>query len=98
MMSLFHRITMLQSVGVLEKHTLESWPVLVPVAENAWPSVSVEQISPLLTILTGGMATSLALLLIEIAIKWWKKQCQRRNESSGQLSKQLHTKHLLFQV
>jgi len=89
---------MLQSVGVLGKHKLESWPVLVPVAENASISVSVGQISPLLTILSGGVATSLALLLIEIAIRWWKKQCQRRNEWSGQLSKQLHTKHLLFQV
>jgi hypothetical protein len=97
-MWLFYRILMMQSVGVLEKQTLDSWPVLVPVADIAWPTVSVGQISPLLTILSGGMATSLALLLIEIAIRWWKKQCRRRNEWSGQLSKQLHTKHLVFQV
>jgi hypothetical protein len=89
---------MLQSVGVLRKHELELWPAHVPVAENTWTSVSVVQISPLLTILSGGMATSLALLLIEIGIRWWKKQNQRRNEWSGQLSKQLHTKHLLFRV
>jgi hypothetical protein len=57
---------MLESVGVLGKHKLESWPVLVPVVENAWISVCFGQISPLLTIL----ATSLALLLIEIAIRW----------------------------
>jgi hypothetical protein len=98
MMLLFHRIAMLQSVGVLGKHKLESSSVLVLVVENAWISVSFGQISHLLTILSGGMATSLALLLIEIAIRWWKKQCQRRNEWPGQLSKQLHTKHLLFQV
>jgi len=89
---------MLQSVGVLRKHKLDSWPAHVPVAENTWNSVSVGQISPLLTILSGGMVTSLALLLIEIAIRWWKKQSQRRNEWSGQLTEQLHTKHFLFQV
>jgi hypothetical protein len=89
---------MLQSGGLLRKHKLDSWPAHVPVAENTWTSVSAEQISPLLTILSGGVATALALLLIEIAIRRWKKQSQHRNEWSGQLSKQLHTKHLLFQV
>jgi hypothetical protein len=98
MISLFHRISMLQSGGLLRKFKLDSWPAHAPVAENTWTSVGAGQVSPLLTILSGGIATSLALLLIEITIRRWKKQSQRRNEWPSQFSKQLHTKHLLFQV
>jgi hypothetical protein len=89
---------MMQSGGVLRKHKLDSWAAHVPEAHNTWTSVSIGQISPLLTILSGGVATSLALLLAETAFSWWQKQIQQRNAWSGHLSKQLQTKHLFFRV
>jgi hypothetical protein len=84
---------MMQSGGVLRKHKLDSWAAHVPEARNRWTSVSVGQISPLLTILLAGVATSLALLLAETAFSF-----QQRNEWSGHLSKQLKTDHLFFRV
>jgi hypothetical protein len=99
MISLFHRISMMRSVGLLSKFKSDAWPSNVRIADDTWTSVSIRQISPLLTILSGGVATSLVLLLIEIAVGWRRKQSQRRNEWSDQLlSKQLHKNHLLFRV
>jgi hypothetical protein len=92
---------MMQSGGVLRKHKLDSWAAHVPEAHNTWTSVSIGQISPLLTILSGGVATSLAFLLAETAFSWWQKQIQQRNAWSGppgHLSKQLQTQHLFFRV
>jgi hypothetical protein len=89
---------MMQSGGVLRKHKLDSWAAHVPESRNRWTSVSIGQISPLLTILLGGVTTSLAILLAETAFSWWQKQIQQQSEWSGHLSKQLKTEHLFFRV
>jgi hypothetical protein len=89
---------MMQSGGVLRKHKLDSWAAQVPEAHNTWTSVSIGQISPLLTILSAGVAASVALLLTETAFSWWQQQIQRRHAWSGHVGKQLQTEHLFFRV
>lgn len=94
----FRRISRMHAGGLLRKHKLDSWAAHVPQAQNTWTSVSVGQISPLLTILSGGVATSLALLLVETAVTWLQRQHRQRNTWSGRLSKELRTKYLFFRV
>ncbi|XP_021942723.1 glutamate receptor 1-like [Zootermopsis nevadensis] len=83
-----YQISRMQSGGVLRKHKLDSWAAHVPEAQNMWTSVSVGQITPLLTILSGGVAISLALLLTEMVASWWQhRQTERKNAWSGIINK-----------
>ncbi|PSN34365.1 Ionotropic receptor 142 [Blattella germanica] len=92
-------ITKMQAAGVLQKLKFESWAANVPEAQNAWNSVSVVQVSPMLFILMGGMLASIAFLLMEMGFRRWKGQNEKRkDEWQMKFQKQFQSNQLLFHV